>query len=104
LKTRYSTRITVRTSPALTTRQIARAYLVPERTMAQRISRAKHTVSRAGVERPAHGSEGQRDRRRRRQVGVCAQEVEAQRVVGARDRAGRRLGVESELSVAARGV
>src|SRR2546421_8211540 len=36
----------------LTTRQIARAYLVPERTMAQRISRAKRTVSRAGVDRP----------------------------------------------------
>jgi predicted RNA polymerase sigma factor len=36
----------------LTTRQIARAYLVPESTMAQRISRAKRTVSRAGVERP----------------------------------------------------
>ncbi len=51
-----------------------------------------------------HGSEGQRNRRRRRQVRVRAQEVEAQRVVGARDRAGRRLGVESELSVAARGV
>ena len=51
-----------------------------------------------------HGSEGQRNRRRRRQIGVRAQEVEVQRVVGARDRAGRRFGVESELSVAARGV
>lgn len=51
-----------------------------------------------------HGSEGQRDRRRRRQIGVRAQEAEAQRVVGARDRTGRRFGVESELSVAARGV
>ena len=47
-----------------------------------------------------HGSEGQRNRRRRRQIGVRAQEVEAQRVVGARDRAGRRFGVESDLSVA----
>src|SRR5262249_56099182 len=36
----------------LTTRQIAQAYLVPEGTMAQRISRAKRTVSRAGVDRP----------------------------------------------------
>jgi predicted RNA polymerase sigma factor len=36
----------------LTTRQIAQAYLVPERTMAQRISRAKRIVSRAGVDRP----------------------------------------------------
>ena len=52
----------------------------------------------------AHGPERQRDRRRRRQVGVRAQEVEAQRVVGARDRAGRRFGVEADLSVAARRV
>src|SRR3981081_3407413 len=36
----------------LTTRQIAQAYLVPESTMAQRISRAKRTVGRAGVDRP----------------------------------------------------
>jgi hypothetical protein len=35
---------------------------------------------------------------------VRAQEVETQRVVGARRRAGRRFGVESELSIAARGV
>src|SRR5207237_10252171 len=33
-------------------RQSARPYLVPDRTMAQRISRAKRTVSRAGVDRP----------------------------------------------------
>ena len=51
-----------------------------------------------------HGSEGQRNRRRRRQIGVRAQEVEAQRVVGARDRAGRRFGVDSELPIAAGGV
>src|SRR5256886_3284748 len=36
----------------LTTRQIAQAYLVPEPTMAQRISRAKRTVGQAGVDRP----------------------------------------------------
>jgi predicted RNA polymerase sigma factor len=36
----------------LTTRQIAQAYLVPEPTMAQRISRAKRTVGRAGLDRP----------------------------------------------------
>lgn len=36
----------------LTTRQIAAAYLVPEATMAQRISRAKRTVSAAGIDRP----------------------------------------------------
>jgi predicted RNA polymerase sigma factor len=44
--------LTLRAVGGLTTRQIAHAYLVPERTMAQRISRAKRTVSRAGVERP----------------------------------------------------
>jgi predicted RNA polymerase sigma factor len=36
----------------LTTRQIAAAYLVPEATMAQRISRAKRTVGQAGLDRP----------------------------------------------------
>src|SRR5690606_34858182 len=36
----------------LTTRQIAQAYLVPEATMAQRISRAKRTVARSGLDRP----------------------------------------------------
>jgi RNA polymerase sigma factor (sigma-70 family) len=35
----------------LTTRQIAQAYLVPESTMAQRISRAKRTVERSGLDR-----------------------------------------------------
>jgi RNA polymerase sigma factor (sigma-70 family) len=44
--------LTLRAVGGLTTRQIARAYLVPESTMAQRISRAKRTVSRAGVDRP----------------------------------------------------
>src|SRR4029077_20385051 len=43
--------LTLRAVGGLTTRQIARAYLVPERTMAQRISRAKRIVSQAGVER-----------------------------------------------------
>jgi predicted RNA polymerase sigma factor len=44
--------LTLRAVGGLTTRQIARAYLVPETTMAQRISRAKRTV--AGV-RPRPG-------------------------------------------------
>jgi predicted RNA polymerase sigma factor len=43
--------LTLRAVGGLTTRQIAQAYLVPESTMAQRISRAKRTVSRAGVDR-----------------------------------------------------
>ncbi|MFB6836841.1 RNA polymerase sigma factor [Streptomyces sp. NPDC056361] len=40
--------LTLRAVGGLTTRQIARAYLVPEATMAQRISRAKRTVSAVG--------------------------------------------------------
>src|SRR4051812_2232108 len=44
--------LTLRAVGGLTTGQIAQAYLVPEPTMAQRISRAKRTVGRAGVERP----------------------------------------------------
>jgi len=43
--------LTLRAVGGLTTRQIARAYLVPEPTMAQRISRAKRIVSQAGVDR-----------------------------------------------------
>jgi predicted RNA polymerase sigma factor len=44
--------LTLRAVGGLTTRQIAHAYLVPEATMAQRISRAKRTVGRVGVDRP----------------------------------------------------
>jgi RNA polymerase sigma factor (sigma-70 family) len=44
--------LTLRAVGGLTTRQIAQAYLVPESTMAQRISRAKRTVGRAGLNRP----------------------------------------------------
>jgi predicted RNA polymerase sigma factor len=44
--------LTLRAVGGLTTRQIAQAYLVPEATMAQRISRAKRTVGRVGVDRP----------------------------------------------------
>jgi RNA polymerase sigma factor (sigma-70 family) len=44
--------LTLRAVGGLTTRQIAQAYLVPESTMAQRISRAKRTVGAAGVDRP----------------------------------------------------
>ncbi len=43
--------LTLRAVGGLTTRQIADAYLVPESTMAQRISRAKRTVAQAGVDR-----------------------------------------------------
>jgi RNA polymerase sigma factor (sigma-70 family) len=44
--------LTLRAVGGLTTAQIAQAYLVPEATMAQRISRAKRAVSRAGLDRP----------------------------------------------------
>ncbi len=44
--------LTLRAVGGLTTRQIAQAYLVPEATMAQRISRAKRTVSRVRFDQP----------------------------------------------------
>ncbi len=44
--------LTLRAVGGLTTAQIARAFLVPEPTMAQRISRAKRTVSGARFDRP----------------------------------------------------
>ena len=45
LPTASAVALTLRAVGGLTTRQIAQAYLVPEATMAQRISRAKRTVS-----------------------------------------------------------
>ncbi|MEU8565993.1 DUF6596 domain-containing protein [Streptomyces cyaneofuscatus] len=44
--------LTLRAIGGLTTRQIAQAYLVPEATMAQRISRAKRTVSGVPFNQP----------------------------------------------------
>ncbi|GIL26068.1 RNA polymerase sigma factor [Actinocatenispora comari] len=44
--------LTLRAVGGLTTRQIAAAYLVPEATMAQRISRAKRTVARVRFDQP----------------------------------------------------
>ena len=44
--------LTLRAVGGLTTRQIAQTYLVPEATMAQRISRAKRTVSGVRFDRP----------------------------------------------------
>lgn len=44
--------LTLRAVGGLTTRQIAQAYLVPEATMAQRISRAKRTISEVRLDRP----------------------------------------------------
>ncbi|MFF4246857.1 RNA polymerase sigma factor [Streptomyces sp. NPDC001822] len=51
--------LTLRAVGGLTTRQIARAYLVPEATMAQRISRAKRTLAGNGVS-PRSGEAGAR--------------------------------------------
>src|SRR5690606_20442855 len=47
-----SVALTLRAVGGLTTRQIAQAYLVPEATMAQRISRAKRTVAGVRLDRP----------------------------------------------------
>ncbi len=44
--------LTLRAVGGLTTRQIAAAYLVPETTMAQRIARAKRTVSEVRLDSP----------------------------------------------------
>ena len=44
--------LTLRAVGGLTTRQIAQAYLVPEATMSQRISRAKRTVTGIRFDRP----------------------------------------------------
>lgn len=44
--------LTLRAVGGLTTRQIAQAYLVPEATMGQRISRAKHTIAGVRFDQP----------------------------------------------------
>ncbi|MEU1999783.1 RNA polymerase sigma factor [Rhodococcus sp. NPDC019627] len=44
--------LTLRAVGGLTTRQIAQAYLVPEATMAQRITRAKRTISKVRFDQP----------------------------------------------------
>ncbi|QOR71185.1 sigma-70 family RNA polymerase sigma factor [Ruania alkalisoli] len=48
--------LTLRAVAGLTTAQIARAYLVPEATMAQRISRAKRTLRDARFDRVGHAA------------------------------------------------
>jgi len=52
--------LTLRAVGGLTTAEIARAFLVPEATMAQRLSRAKQTIRDAGFEEPDRA--GQRAR------------------------------------------
>lgn len=46
--------LTLRAVGGLTTRQVASAYLVPEATMAQRISRAKRTLAQERLTEPGH--------------------------------------------------
>ena len=41
--------LTLRAVGGLTTAEIARAFLVPEATMAQRISRAKQSIKQSGI-------------------------------------------------------
>ncbi len=54
--------LTLRAVGGLTTGEIARAFLVPEATMAQRISRAKHSIKASGVpfDLPTEGERAQR--------------------------------------------
>jgi RNA polymerase sigma factor (sigma-70 family) len=54
--------LTLRAVGGLTTAEIARAFLVPEATMAQRISRAKQLIKKSGVlfSMPSHSERGQR--------------------------------------------
>ena len=101
MKTRYSTRITVRyvawtIDTGHADHSLGAADALRHGGLGYEVCLRDLTCGQA-----THGSEGQCDRRGRRQIGVGAQEVEAKRVVGARDRAGRRFGVESDLSVVA---
>ena len=54
--------LTLRAVGGLTTAEIARAFLVPEATMAQRISRAKQSIQSSGArfKKPAGGALGER--------------------------------------------
>jgi RNA polymerase sigma-70 factor, ECF subfamily len=49
LATEAQVALTLRTLGGLTTEEIARAFLVPEATMAQRLVRAKHKIRAAGI-------------------------------------------------------
>ncbi len=54
--------LTLRAVGGLTTAEIARAFLVPEATMAQRLSRAKQTIKAAGGHFPAPSNQERLDR------------------------------------------
>jgi RNA polymerase sigma-70 factor (ECF subfamily) len=53
LATEAQVALTLRTLGGLTTEEIARAFLVPEATMAQRLVRAKRKIKQAGIPRSA---------------------------------------------------
>jgi RNA polymerase sigma factor (sigma-70 family) len=54
--------LTLRAVGGLSTPEIARAFLVPEATIAQRISRAKATIAKHGASFPEPGAEERRER------------------------------------------
>jgi predicted RNA polymerase sigma factor len=56
------TALTLRAVGGLTTAEIARGFLVPEATVAQRISRAKRTIERRGLTFPEPGDRGVAER------------------------------------------
>lgn len=62
LSTTSAIALTLRAVAGLTTSQIARAFLVPEATMAQRISRAKQTIKKSGAAFawPSHADRAER--------------------------------------------
>ena len=62
LTTSSAVALTLRAVGGLTTAEIASAFLVPETTMAQRISRAKHTIKTSGVpfRLPTHDERAER--------------------------------------------
>jgi RNA polymerase sigma factor (sigma-70 family) len=62
LTTSSSIALTLRAVGGLTTAAIAHAFLVPEATMAQRISRAKQTIKQSGISFELPGPEAQRQR------------------------------------------
>jgi RNA polymerase sigma factor (sigma-70 family) len=62
LSTSSAIALTLRAVGGLTTAEIARAFLVPEATMAQRISRAKRSIEASGVPFTMPGSEERRER------------------------------------------
>lgn len=66
LTTSSAVALTLRAVGGLTTAEIAKAFLVPESTMAQRISRAKQTIKESGI--PFRAPEGEERERNLRSV------------------------------------